>query len=67
MLNPKNGRVFLPMIREAFSQPALIAVEANRKPQVTLLLLDHIRQKLNDEKISADVEETASFVRDHAI
>jgi hypothetical protein len=65
MLDTKNLRVVLPMIRDAFSQPASITIDANRKAQVTLLLLDHIRQGVNDSQTLADVEGTATFVREH--
>jgi hypothetical protein len=55
----------LPMIREAFSQPALITINANKQPQITLLLLDRIRQKVSDRRTLEQIGETITFVKEH--
>jgi hypothetical protein len=65
MINPTTVSAFLPMIRDAFSQPALISPEVNRKPQVTLMLLSYIRERIKDLNLGAEVESTANFVREH--
>jgi hypothetical protein len=65
MLDPRTLGAILPMIREAFSQPALIAINANKQPQVTLLLLDHIRGKVSDRGAFDKIDETVTFVKEH--
>jgi hypothetical protein len=65
MLEPKPLRAFLPMIREAFSEPTLISIEANRKPRVTLMMLDHIERSVSDPQLHAEIDLTVRFVREH--
>ncbi len=66
MLDPGTLGAILPMIREAFSQPELITIKANKQPQITLLLLEHIRQKVGDRRIYDQINETTTFVKEHA-
>jgi hypothetical protein len=66
MLDPETLGAILPMIREAFSQPELIVIKANRQPQITLLLLDHIRQKASEARVRDQIDGTIAFVKKHS-
>lgn len=66
MLDPGTLDAILPMIREAFSRPDLISIEANKQPQVTLLLLNQIRQQVSDRRIDDQIDETIAFVKKSA-
>lgn len=65
ILDPKTLPVVMAMIREAFSNPSLISIEENKKPQITLMLLDQLRSKLRDQQMNAEIDETVSFVKGH--
>jgi hypothetical protein len=60
---PHRVQEFLPIIREAFSQPQLISNEIDKKPKVTLFLLAHIRQDVPDIQAQHDIDETIQFLR----
>jgi hypothetical protein len=65
MLDPRNIAASMTMIRDAFSRPDLISIEVNKKPQVTLLLLNHIRGMISDPQMSTDLDQTVKFVKEH--
>jgi hypothetical protein len=61
--NPQTVRDLLPIIRDAFTQPYLIAVEADKKPKVTTFLLDYLRQNVPDPQAQLDIQQTVEFVK----
>jgi len=61
LTDPHNVEEFLPLIREAFSQPQFISLDVDKRPSVTLLLLRYLESKVDDSKVKHDVEETISF------
>jgi hypothetical protein len=60
--NPEKVRDLLPIIRDAFSRPESIAIEADRKPRVTLFLLNYIRQNISDSEAQSEVQKTMDFI-----
>lgn len=60
--NPQKVRDLLPIIRDAFSQPNSIAIEADKKPAVTIFLLNYIRVNISDPQAQSDIRRTIDFV-----
>ncbi len=54
---------FLPIIRDSFGRPELISAEVDKKPKVTLLLLDYLRLKMtSDSQTQLDIDQTIEFL-----
>jgi len=64
LTDPGTIRDFLPIIRDAFNQPRFISVESDKKPSITLLLLDYLRQKVVDTQTQLGIEQTIEFVKE---
>jgi hypothetical protein len=64
--NFERVRDLLPIVRDSFSQPQFISIEADKKPKVTLLLLDHLRQNIADAQVQSDILQTVEFVESKA-
>src|SRR6267143_588189 len=61
--NPTMVRQILPVIRDAFSQPQFITTGADKQPNVTILLLNHLQQKMvSDPKVQEEIVQTKEFV-----
>ena len=60
--NPQVIRDFLPIIQQGFSQPELISLEADRKPSVTLFLLNFLRHNVVDPQTQRDIQQTVEVV-----
>ncbi|MGH9500085.1 MAG: hypothetical protein ACRD3L_13170 [Terriglobales bacterium] len=54
----------LPVIRESFDQPQSITIAEDRKPNVTLFLLNYLHNRVNDSQSRRDIENTEKFVRE---
>lgn len=61
--NPERVREFVPIIQACFAQPSAISLEANRDPRVTLFLLDHLRQDIDDPEVRELIRQTEELVR----
>jgi hypothetical protein len=57
-------RNFLPLVREAFEHPEFISRESDRKPRITLFLLNHIQQHISDKQVEEDIRQTIEFVKE---
>ena len=55
IMEPKTVRLFLPVIQMAFQYPQLISDEEDRKPAVTELLLNHLRENISDSTLKAEI------------
>jgi hypothetical protein len=64
LLNPTTIAQFLPIIRDSFSQPGLIAFAVDKQPNVTLFLLDFLKQKTTDSQALAEIVKTVEFVKE---
>ena len=62
LTNPETVRDFLPIVKDCFSQPQFISIEADKTPTVTLFLLDYLRRNVSDPQAQADIQETIQFV-----
>ena len=57
-------RTFLPIIRDAFAETRFVSVKADKRPQVTLFLLDYLQQRIIDDQIQLDIQQTIEFVKE---
>ena len=62
--NPSTVETFLPIIRQAFSDPQSISVDLDKKPSVTLFLLKYLKQNVPDTHAKQGIEETIKFVEE---
>ena len=62
LTDPQTVKSFLPIIRDAFSQPQFISVDIDRKPMVTLFLLKQLQRNITDTQTEIAIEETVKFV-----
>jgi hypothetical protein len=61
--DPATVMDFLPIIRTSFSTPQFISIESDRKPRVTLFLLQHLEQTVHDPAVRQEIRQTAEFVK----
>ena len=64
LLNPVFIRAYLRLARTAFSQPQFIACAPDKHPDVTLFLLDYLREKVHDKDLRRQIESTKQYVLD---
>jgi hypothetical protein len=67
LADPDNIRKFLPLIRDAFASPGLIAFESDKKPDVTLFVLRYLDREVKDPKLKHEILATADFVREKTV
>lgn len=60
--DPQRMKVLLSIIHDGFSQPQSIKNVTDRKPQVTVFFLSHIRNDIPDPQIRRDIDATITFV-----
>lgn len=63
LASPKTVESFLPLIREAFSEPQFISLDVNKEPQVTMLLLNHLLSIVRDSAQHREIQQTIDYVR----
>ncbi|HLZ51038.1 MAG TPA: hypothetical protein VKP61_09815 [Candidatus Acidoferrum sp.] len=61
--NPDVVRRFLPIIRQSFSYPSIISIEADKNPKVTLFLLADLQQNISDPGLRHEIRQTISFIK----
>jgi hypothetical protein len=54
---------YLPLIQTAFDELKFIAIEANKKKQVTLFLLAYLQQHISDTRVQRQIQQTLEIVR----
>jgi hypothetical protein len=62
LADPKFVRAFLDLARTAFSRPELTACAEDKSPEVTLFLLDYLREKVKDENLKREIDSTKDYV-----
>jgi hypothetical protein len=67
LMDPQTVKGFLPIVKDSFSQPKLISIEADKTPRVTLFLLDHIRRNIADVQVRQDLQQTMEFVKEMTV
>jgi hypothetical protein len=55
IMEPKTVRLFLPVIQMAFQYPRLISDEEDRKPAVTMLLLNYLRGNVREGALKEEI------------
>jgi hypothetical protein len=63
LTDPTTIEGFLPVIRDAFSAPGLIATEVDKEPRVTLFFLKYVRQSISNTRTQQKIDETIQFVK----
>ncbi len=61
--NPEMVKTLLPVIRDAFSQPQAIAIEVDKKPTVTVFLLNYVRQSVSDTQVQSEIRQTMDYIK----
>ncbi len=59
---PPTIKKILPVIRASFAYPELILLPEDRKPDVTLLLLRHLKEVIHSADLKQEVAAVADFV-----
>jgi hypothetical protein len=62
--NPEEVRKILPLIRAAFVAPQIITVPEDKKPAVTLLLLNYLETTVQDGILKKEILDLKDFVRE---
>jgi hypothetical protein len=63
LYDPHTVTTFLPMIRQAFSEPRFITISIDKQPTVTLFLLKNVEQRVEDARLRKQIEETIQNVK----
>ncbi len=58
----KTVQACLSLIHDSFSYPPIISITVNRKPKVTMFLLNHLKQNATDPQMKQDIEKTIQYV-----
>ena len=53
----------LQVIRDSFSYPPIISLGVNKKPKVTMFLLNYLQRSVSDPQTQRDVQETIEYVK----
>jgi hypothetical protein len=63
LTTPKFVKAYLQVIRAAFSQPQLrIPCGEDKSPEVTIFLLDYLREKVKDNELQSQITSTKEYV-----
>ncbi len=59
----RSVKAFLPLIRQAFSYPSIISIDADKNPKVTLFFLGYLQRNVSDRLVRRQIQETIAFVK----
>ena len=62
--DPQKVKSCLIVIRQAFAQPQMISVDADKDPRVTLFLLDYWKSQIADPEAQREIQSTLAFVKE---
>lgn len=62
--DPAKVKLFLPLMHAAFDSPNSITLPEDRQPQVTLLLLNYLKQEVGDLKLKKEIDLVISFIKE---
>ena len=62
LTNPEFVKAYLQVIRTAFSEPKWTVCAEDKTPEVTLFLLDYLREKVADEELQRQIDSTKEYV-----
>lgn len=62
LTKPKFVGAYLKVIRMAFSQPDMTICPEDKSPEVTLFLLNYLREKVDDKELQHEIDSTKEYV-----
>ena len=62
LLKPEFVKAYLKMVRTVFSRPETPFCAEDRSPEVTLFLLDYLREKVEDKELDGQIDSTKEYV-----
>jgi hypothetical protein len=62
LLTPVFIRAYLRLAQTAFSQPQVIPCAPDKHPEVTLFLLDYLREKVTDGDLQRQIDSTKQYI-----
>jgi hypothetical protein len=63
LAKPERIRTLIPLVRAAFLEPKLISLAEDRKPNVTVFLLKHLKQEAKDPQLKKEVSDLTDYVK----
>ena len=63
LVKPEFVKAYLDLASTAFSQPERTACAEDKSPEVTLFLLNYLREKVNDKELQRQIDSTKQYVR----
>jgi hypothetical protein len=64
--DPKTIQACLSLVHDSFSYPPIISIHINKKPKVTMFLLNYLKQNASDPQTKQDIEKTIQYVDQQA-
>jgi hypothetical protein len=62
LTKPEFVKAYLQVIRIAFSEPQWTVCAEDKTPEVTVFLLDYLREKVSDEELQREIDSTKQYV-----
>jgi hypothetical protein len=62
LTKPEFVKAYLQVIRIVFSEPQWIVCAKDKSPEVTLFLLDYLREKVEDKELQEEIDSTKDYV-----
>lgn len=62
LTKPEFVKAYLQVIQAVFSEPQWIVCAEDKTPEVTLFLLDYLREKVTDEELKRQIDSTKQYV-----
>jgi len=62
LTKPEFVNAYLQVIRIVFSEPKWAVCPEDKTPEVTLFLLDYLREKVTDEELQHQIDSTKEYV-----
>jgi hypothetical protein len=67
LTNPDNVQACLTLIGTAFHSPEFVTAEEDKKPKVTLFLLNYLHDKVSDSQLQGEIQQTIEYVRQQTL
>jgi hypothetical protein len=62
LVKPEFVKAYLEMAKTAFSRPELTACAEDKSPEVTLFLLNYLREKVNDKDLQRQIDSVKQYI-----
>ena len=60
--DPQKVRAIIQIIRQSFTAVQAISIAEDKRPKVTVFLLNYVRQNVKDAKLAIEVQQAIDFV-----